>query len=152
MGYESCVDKAKLDKDTLEENWAKVVNDESFNHKRLNELFGMTKGRRIDQDMKPRQVLMWINQLLLSFGLAVKYDHGKYRLVEKVALLELIKRKNKQGKYYIDGDNLLGQVKEDDEDLFIDESNGAIKSTKQQKRTDKLLAQLAMIDIGVNMD
>ena len=143
------MDIAKLDKDTLEENWAKVVNDESFNHKRLNELFGMTKGRRIDTEMKPRQVLMWINQLLLSFGLAVKYDHGKYRLVEKVALLELIQRKNTQGKYYIDGDNLLGQVKDDD-DLFIDEVSGSVMK-KASKKTDRLIAQLAMLDIGVTM-
>ncbi len=93
LGYELRADKVKLDKHTLEENWAKVVSDESVNRKRLNELFGRDKGRRIDQDTKPRQVLTWINQLLAPFGLVIKRDHGKHTLAEGVALLELIQRK-----------------------------------------------------------
>jgi hypothetical protein len=61
----------------------------------------------------------------------------------------LICRKNGRGKYYIDGENLLGQVLT--EDLFIDEVTGEIKEVPHV-RTPEFLAGLDKLDAGVDYE
>ena len=97
-----------------------------FQSKRLNELWGLSKSRRIDAEMNPRQILAWVNMLIKPFGLKVKSDHGKYRLEERFDIMGLIRRKNERGKYYVDGEGLLGQVLRSN-DLFMDEETGEVR-------------------------
>ena len=61
----------------------------------------------------------------------------------------LICRKNDRGKYYIDGENLLGQVL--NEDLFIDEVTGEIKEVPRV-RTPEFLAGLDRLDDNIGLD
>jgi hypothetical protein len=66
------------------ENWAKVVDEPEFQSKRLNELWGLGKTRRMDKDMTPRQVLTvgeLPNQALRVVHL--RATSGKYRLAER---------------------------------------------------------------------
>ena len=42
----------------------------------------------------------------------------------------LIQRKNKVGKYFVDGENLLGQKKTLGADLFLDEETGEVRRRK----------------------
>ena len=92
--------------------------------------------------MTPRQVLPWVNLLMKPFGLVIKGDHNRYRLAERFDILGLIKRKNERGRYFVDGDNLLEQVKDDD-DLFIDEETGEVRSRTM------LIIDTSLLDVGV---
>ena len=132
LGFASVVDREKIDRETFVSNFAEsVASSPNFqNHKRLNELFDMRKNRSIDKDMNPRMILPWTNMLLKPFGLCVKADHGKYKLEERVDLRGLIQRKNKVGKYFVDGENLLGQKKLLGADLFLDEETGEVRRKK----------------------
>ena len=65
------------------------------------------------------------------YGIAIKADHASYHLEDKLDLKALITRKNKAGKYYVDGNNLLRQTRGDD-DLFIDEATGEVTSKKEK--------------------
>jgi hypothetical protein len=129
------------------ENWlAHVVENPDFHSKRLNELYNMTKSRRIDKDMTTRQILYWTNTLLKPFGLVFKSDHNKYRLEEMFDIMGLIHKKNKHGKYYIDGENILGKVREG-KDLFIDEETGDVRRKRQVVEFDS-----TKLDVGINED
>jgi hypothetical protein len=127
LGFASCVDRGKIDRESFLKNWEEgVVGRPEFQSKRLNELWGLSKSRRIDAEMNPRQILAWVNMLMKPFGLKVKSDHGKYGLEERFDIMGLIRRKNERGRYYVDGEGLLGQVLQS-EDLFIDEESGEVK-------------------------
>ena len=101
-----------------------------FESKRLNELWNMTRTRRIDKDMSIRQVMFWINGLLKPFALVLKADHGKYFLGELFDIRGLIKRKNDRGTYFKDGNNLLDQLR-GNPDLYIDVETGEIRDKKK---------------------
>jgi hypothetical protein len=123
-----------------------VVENPDFHSKRFNELYNMTKSRRIDKDMTTRQILYWTNTLLKPFGLVIKSAHNKYCLEEMLDIMGLIYRKSKHGKYYIDGENLLGQVREG-KDLFIDEETGEVRRKKEVVEFDSTKQ-----DVGINED
>jgi hypothetical protein len=142
LGFLSVLDRDRMDRKTFMENWAKVIEDPDFQSKRLNELWGLGKTRRIDKDMTPRQVLPWVNLLIKPFGLVIKGDHGRYRLAERFDILGLIKRKNERGRYFVDGDNLLQQAKNDN-DLFIDEETGEVRSRTM------VIIDTSLLDVGV---
>jgi hypothetical protein len=133
LGFASVVDRRKIKREELLKNWAeKVVGDADFQSKRLNELWGMLKSRRINKDMTIRQILPWINMLLKPYGIVVKADHGKYFLGQRFDVMGLIQRKNSVGKYFKDGGNMLGQTR-GDEDLFIDEETGEVRDKKKME-------------------
>ena len=77
--------------------------------------------------MTPQQVLMWCNSLLKDFSIQIRAAEKTYYLETQNDILELVKRKNKNGKIYFDGKNLLKQVapqqqqQEEREDPFIDD-------------------------------
>ena len=98
-----------------------MVQDPLFrNQKRLNQLFGLCKDCNISMDMSPQQVLMWCHSLLKQFSVQVRAEkHGGYFLELQNDLLDLIKRKNKSGRFYEDSRNLLKQESKDG-DPFID--------------------------------
>jgi hypothetical protein len=147
LGFSSALDREKIRRETFVENWlANVVENPDFHSKRLNELYNMTKSRRIDKDMTTRQILYWTNTLLKPFGLVIKSDHNKYRLEEMFDIMGLIHRKNKHGKYCIDGENLLGQVREG-KDLFIDEETGEVRRKREVVEFDT-----TRLDVGINED
>jgi hypothetical protein len=142
LGFDGVMDRERKDRKTFMENWAKVVEEPEFQSKRLNELWGLGKTRRMDKDMTPRQVLPWVNFLIKPFGLCIKGDHSKYRLAERFDILGLIKRKNERGRFFVDGRDLLKQV-QDDDDLFIDEETGEVRSRTRQ------IVDTTLLDVGV---
>ena len=134
LGFASAVDKGKIDKETLLRNFqANIADDpDCKNRKRINELFDLNKNSSIDRDMNPQRILLWANTLLKPYGIAVKGEHYSYWLVDKLDLKAVIKRKNEAGKYYVDGEDLLGQTR-GHADLFLDESTGEVLSKKPTK-------------------
>ena len=123
LGFENALDRQKINKESFLDNWAGVVDDPAFQGKRINELWNLTKTRRLDKEMNPRQITPWINMIIKPFGLKVESDHGKYKLKERFDILGLIRRKNERGKFYEDSEDLLGQVSKGG-DPFIEEATG----------------------------
>jgi hypothetical protein len=70
----------------------------------------------------------------------------------KVDLSEVIKRKNKNEVYHIDGENIIGQAQEKDKDLFIDDSTREVKSKKKIAKNEKVLSRVTALDVGANPD
>ena len=128
LGWSSARDEDHIVKDDLRTSFAEsVVDDPIFKRqKRLNELFDLHKAYNIHKDMTPQQVLMWCNSLLKDFSIQIRAAEKTYYLETQNDILELVKRKNKNGKIYFDGKNLLKQVapqqqQEEREDPFIDD-------------------------------
>ena len=112
LGWQSARDESQLLKDTVKDNFAeKVVSDPLFKRqKRLNELFGLEKAYNIHAGMTPQQILMWANSLLKPFSLQIKAGPKVYRLELQNDLLNLINRKNEEGRLYKDSRGLLKQM------------------------------------------
>jgi len=55
----------------------------------------------------------------------------------------LIKRKNERGRFFVDGDNLLGQVLNDD--VFIDEETGEVRRATP-------ILDTSLLDVGIHDD
>ena len=147
LGFGNAVDREKIRRDAFLENWtANIVGDETFKSKRICEIFNLAKSRKINEEMNPRQILLWANVLLKPFGLVLKADHAKYCLKEVFDIQGLIKRKNSVGKFYIDGKDLLKQELPSP-DLFIDETTGVVMSKKPKKKIDT-----TRLDIDIDMD
>jgi hypothetical protein len=144
LGWKNARDESQLNKESVRENFAeKVVKDPLFkNQKRLNELFDLAKTYNIYKDMKPQQILMWANSLLKPFSLQIKAGEKVYRLELQNDLLNLIARKNKEGRLYKDSKGLLNQMVPEKvaKDLFMDDET---KETKYQ---------FSQLDVGVNLD
>ena len=144
LGFASCMDRDGVDRDTFVEKWkTNIVEDAAFQSKRLSELWSLTKTQRVEKDMTMRRILPIINTLIKPFGLVVKSDHGKYKLRERFDIMGLIKRKNERGRFFVDGDNLLGQVLNDD--LFVDEETGEVRRTTPSVDT-------SLLDVGIHDD
>ena len=137
LGFSSAADWCrKIDRAVLVKNWQdNIIGSCVFESKRLNELWNMTKTRRIDKDMSIRQVMFWINTLLKPFALVLKADHGKYFLGELCDIKGLIRRKNDRGTDFKDGENLLDQLR-GNPDLYVDVETGEIRHKK--KRHDEI--------------
>ncbi len=145
LGFDSAMGRKKVSRDTIIENWkANIVNNEAFNMKRINEVFNLAKKRFINEDMNTRQILPWVNMLIGQFGINIKLaSTAKYKIVESFDIMGLIKRKNKNGRFYMDADNLLKQAIPSD-DLFIDD-DGFVSRKKEKK-------DFSLLDRGVNQD
>ena len=109
----------------------------------------MAKSKRINDDMTNRQKLMWANTLLKPFGLVIRSGVKSYTLKQRFDIAGLIARKNDRGRFYIDGDNLLGQVLT--EDCFIDDETGEVKVTPKPP-SQKFLDGLMHLDDGIASD
>lgn len=151
LGFKSCTDSSKVGREAFLQNWVEnILQDSAFKSKRINEIWNLSKSKRISDEMTPRQILLWANVLLKPFGLVIRAAAGKaYQLKQRFDITGLILRKNGRGKFYIDGENLLGQVLT--EDLFIDEETGEIKC-HPVALTPAQLEQLAKLDEGVNLE
>jgi len=148
LGFASCVDSTKVKRETFEENWNNIVKDPAFKSKRLNELWNVAKSKRINEDMTTRQILYWANLLLKPFGLVIRSGVKSYQLKQRFDMAGLILRKNGRGRFYIDGDNLLGQVLT--EDCFIDDETGEVKVTPKPP-SQKFLDGCLHLDDGICM-
>ena len=149
LGFASAVDKNRIDRDTFVEGFVKNVAESSEfqNRKRINELFNLNKNRGIDKDMTPQRILLWANALLKPYGLNIKADHAKYKLEDRLDLQALIKRKNEKGRFFVDGENLLGQTR-GQKDLFLDEATGEVKKKKEYEYdTSKLDKEVEMVPV-----
>ncbi|MFM7987247.1 MAG: hypothetical protein ACKPKO_48835 [Candidatus Fonsibacter sp.] len=58
LGFEDVNDECKIDKYTFIDNWATVVKDNAFTSNIIKELFSMTKGKRIHEDMSTKHILL----------------------------------------------------------------------------------------------
>lgn len=144
LGWQNARDESQLNKESVRENFAeKVVKDPLFKkQKRLNELFDLEKAYNIHGNMTPQQILMWANSLLKSFSLQIKAGEKVYRLELQNDLLNLIARKNKEGRLYKDSKGLLNQMVPEKvaKDLFMDDE------AKEAKYN------FSFLDVGVNLD
>ena len=93
--------------------------------------------------------MYWANLLLKPFGLVIRSIGKSYQLKQRFDIAGLILRKNDRGKFYTDGENLLGQVLT--EDLFIDEETGEVKRTPTPPG-EAFLRGLLHLDDGVESD
>ncbi len=145
LGFDSAMGRKKVSRGTIIENWkANIVNNEAFNMKRINEVFNLAKKRFINDDMNTRQILPWVNMVIGQFGIKVKLaSTAKYKIVESFDVLDLIKRKNISGRFYMDAENLLKQAIPSD-GLFIDD-DGFVSRKKEKK-------DFSLLDRGINLD
>lgn len=149
LGFQSCVDDSKVNRDTFVENWtSQIVNDPAFKRKRINELWNLPKSKQITEEMVPRQILLWANVLLKPFGLVFRAAPHGYKLKQRFDIQALVFRKNNRGKFYIDGENLLGQTLTDD--LFIDEATGEVKRVPRAMLDPAFAAGLDKLDAGLD--
>ena len=112
LGWQHVRDESQLPKDTVKGNFVeKVITDPLFKkQKRLNELFGLQKTYNIHAEMTPQQILMWVNSLLKDFSLQIKAGPKVYRLELQNDLLNLIARKNGEGRLFKDSRGILNQM------------------------------------------
>ena len=112
LGWQHARDESQIPKDKVKDNFAEqVVSDPLFKkQKRLNELFDLEKAYNIHAEMTPQQILMWANSLLKPFSLQIKAGQKVYRLELQNDLLNLINRKNEEGRLYKDSRGLLKQM------------------------------------------
>ena len=81
----------------------------------------------------PAKVLMWRSSLLTPILVQIRAKkHWGYFLELQNDLLDLIKRKNKSGRFYEDSRNLLKQESKDG-DPFIDEETGETIIEKRER-------------------
>jgi hypothetical protein len=159
LGFASPVDQQTVvSREEFLTNWVcNIVDDDAFkDHQQINQLFDLRKNHQISEGMESKQILAWANALGKPCSIAVRAvdkHGGGYRLEVLNEMLELIKRKNNHGKFYQDGNNLLGQQNKDG-DPFIDEETGETLYQKIEKK--QALARnsydTSRLDVGVDLD
>ena len=107
--------------------------------------------------MTPQQILMWANSLLKPFSLQIRAGEKTYQLEIQNELMSLITRKNKNGRIYKDGRNLLNQKVRtqiaEEEDLFLDDEPSATTGNEKPKaQVAKKPFDTARLDVGINAD
>jgi hypothetical protein len=107
--------------------------------------------------MIPQSVLAWANSLLKLFSLQIKAGEKTYRLEIQNDLMSLITRKNKNGRIYKDGRNLLNQkVRKqiaEEEDLFLDDEPSATTGNEKPKaQMTKKPFDTSRLDVDINAD
>jgi stalled ribosome alternative rescue factor ArfA len=158
LGWEHARDETQLKKDLVRENFVeKVVKDPLFtNRLRINELFDLEKKYNIREDMIPQSVLAWANSLLKLFSLQIKAGEKTYQLEIQNDLMSLITRKNKNGRIYKDGRNLLNQkVRKQvvEEDLFLDDEPSTTTGNEKPKaQMTKKPFDTSRLDVDINTD
>ena len=90
--------------------------------------------------MTPQQILMWANSLLKPFSLQIKAGPTVYRLELQNDLLNLINRKNAEGRLYKDSRGLGPRAICSKADLFDDDE------------PNDLTCQFSYLDRGLDFD
>jgi hypothetical protein len=155
LGFKSVMDDAWIDQEEFLTGFmCNIVDDATFkNRKRINELWELRKQTSISNGMNKRQILTWVNSLLMPFCLRVKSNGGYVALERLNDVLGVVKRKNEKGKFYEDKDNLLKQ-EDKNGDPFMDEQTGEtipqkLEKAREKKRKDYDTSKL---DVGINLD
>ena len=155
LGFKSVMDDAWIDQEEFLTGFmCNIVDDATFkNRKRINELWELRKQTSISNGMNKRQILTWVNSLLMPFCLRVKSNGGYVALEQLNDVLGVVKRKNEKGKFYEDKDNLLKQ-EDKNGDPFMDEQTGEtipqkLEKAREKKRKDYDTSKL---DVGINLD
>jgi len=119
LGFTSPLDHLAVERETFLVNFMmNIVEGRSFaNNFKTNELFGLSKGNRIDSEMSEDRVRNWVNRILKQFSLRVVAQGNGFGLEQLGEILEIIKRKNKIGKNFEDSGNLLKQKRRPKQDL-----------------------------------
>jgi hypothetical protein len=119
LGFTSPLDHLAVERETFLVNFMmNIVEGRSFaNNFKTNELFGLSKGNRIDSEMSEDRVRNWVNRILKQFSLRVVLQGNGFGLEQLGEILEIIKRKNKIGKNFEDSGNLLKQKRRPKQDL-----------------------------------
>ena len=119
LGFTSPLDHLAVERKTFLVNFMmNIVEGRSFaNNFKTNELFGLSKGNRIDSEMSEDRVRNWVNRILKQFSLRVVAQGNGFGLEQLGEILEIIKRKNRIGKNFEDSANLLKQKRRPKQDL-----------------------------------
>jgi hypothetical protein len=119
LGFTSPLDHLAVERETFLVNFMmNIVEGRSFaNNFKTNELFGLSKGNRIDSEMSEDRVRNWVNRILKQFSLRVVAQGNGFGLEQLGEILEIIKRKNRIGKNFEDSANLLKQKRRPKQDL-----------------------------------
>ena len=102
-------------------------------NRRINELFGLSRDSKPSMDMTAQRMVNWASRILKTFSLEVKLDKktNDIHLSHLGDIVEVIRRKNANGRYYEDEGNLLNLKRRParreidtsglDVDVFIDD-------------------------------
>ena len=94
--------------------------------------------------MTPQQILMWANSLLKPFSLQIKAGAKVYRLELQNDLLNLINRKNEEGRLYKDSKGLLKQM--------VPEQFASKTDLFQDDEPKDLTCKFSYLDQGLDFD
>ena len=79
-------------------------------HTHINELFNRPKGKRINDEMTVKQILLYVNKILKPYEISItSYRAKSYYIKQLYKFDELIARNNKTEVYYEDSMNILKQ-------------------------------------------
>jgi hypothetical protein len=110
-----------------------VVDGTRFkNNRRINELFGLSRDSKPSMGMTAQRMVNWASRILKTFSLEVKLDKktNEIHLGRLGDIVELVRRKNANGRYYEDEAKLLNLKQRPaqefdtsmlDVDVFIDD-------------------------------
>ena len=112
LGWDGILSGQVLDQATLLANFKSgVVGGQAFaNLRRINELFGFGKRRRIHDGMEIKEVITWVNKILRQYSLAVVRRGDRIRLTRRNGILEVIRRRNERGTCFADSAGILNQT------------------------------------------
>ena len=68
---------SKIDKHEFMETWTRLLIDGTYTTKSMNELFDLTKSRRISDEMTTKQILLYVNKLLKPYEICIRPYRGK---------------------------------------------------------------------------
>ena len=97
LGFETVVDtQRQVEHEAFMTNfWCNVFDDPTFKrHKRINELFSLSKSSKLFKDMSPKRVQNWINRVIEPFSLQVVWEREGYRLRVLNDVLGIVRRRN----------------------------------------------------------
>ena len=158
LGFASPLDEGVVERQTFVANFRQnICGGEPFRDpQRINALFGIRKSSRIDETLDTQHMLLWANALLKPFSLKISAvgHHGEgYRLRVLSDMLGLVQRKNRRGRFFEDGENLLRQESPDG-DPFIDEDTGEtlLQRQERQRQVERAGFDTSRLDWGVEVD
>jgi hypothetical protein len=163
LGFSSALDDKVVDRESFMTNFQCNTCDEPLlkNKKRINELFDLSKGCWISTAMNSKQVLNWSNALLKPFSLKlVASERDGYCIEPQNGILEIARRKWKNGQKFKDTKGLLQLV---EEDPFTDDEPPAVvvastnstvvKPSKQRRRRREPASyDTSRLDEGITCD
>ena len=111
LGFSSLADDSRIEMETFMMNFVMhVVDGTRFKqNRRINELFGLSRDSKPSMDMTAQRMVNWASRILKTFSLEVKLDKNtnEIHLSHLGDIVELVRRKNANGRYYEDEGKLL---------------------------------------------